>query len=291
MADIKDFSPSLQFSVMNSLRTGNVVIDTILGLMIPTILGCVYAWFGKVKTAVQKYFGSKAVVLAPRNFQRTITYDSYSSNGDILNNFLLQRAIKMYISDQLGLHTAPNGNIFIKALRDSNTSTISAKYVNEFKIYTAPSDNDTTVLENGIMIRITESVKENSRTGNMIGTITNMVLECTSADGGAHTISQFVNDSMMWLQKQLKANEDHSRYMYNPSINDTISVDERDSTQYRRYKLHDTKTFASLFFSQKASLMQLLTHFQNKTGRYAISGSPFKLGLLLHGPPGIAHWF
>jgi len=33
-------------------------------------------------------------------------------------------------------------------------------------------------------------------------------------------------------------------------------------------------------------LLALLKHFTAKTGKYAVSGYPHKLGLLLHGPPG-----
>eukprot|EP00928_Gymnodinium_smaydae_P014898 TRINITY_DN1546_c0_g4_i1.p1 TRINITY_DN1546_c0_g4~~TRINITY_DN1546_c0_g4_i1.p1 ORF type:complete len:517 (-),score=100.38 TRINITY_DN1546_c0_g4_i1:180-1730(-) len=55
---------------------------------------------------------------------------------------------------------------------------------------------------------------------------------------------------------------------------------------YKRYKLSDHKTFESLFFDEKESLVGILKHFTNKSGKYAIAGYPHKLGLLLHGPPG-----
>merc|ERR1712165_335133 len=40
------------------------------------------------------------------------------------------------------------------------------------------------------------------------------------------------------------------------------------------------------FFKEKETILKVVDHFTNKTGRYAISGYPNKLGLLLHGPPG-----
>ena len=33
-------------------------------------------------------------------------------------------------------------------------------------------------------------------------------------------------------------------------------------------------------------MLNIVNHFQNKTGKFAIKGFPHKLGLLLHGPPG-----
>lgn len=62
--------------------------------------------------------------------------------------------------------------------------------------------------------------------------------------------------------------------------------EEGDGPAYKRYKLSEEKSFASLFFPQKKLLLDLLDHFHHKTGKFAIPGFPHKLGLLLHGPPG-----
>ena len=56
---------------------------------------------------------------------------------------------------------------------------------------------------------------------------------------------------------------------------------------FKRYPLSDSKTFGNGFFHpDKDSLLALVDHFTNKTGKFAIAGFPHKLGLLLHGPPG-----
>ena len=54
----------------------------------------------------------------------------------------------------------------------------------------------------------------------------------------------------------------------------------------KRYQLSDEKSFGTLFFQEKEALLNTVRHFQEKTGKYAIKGSPHKLCLLLHGPPG-----
>lgn len=56
--------------------------------------------------------------------------------------------------------------------------------------------------------------------------------------------------------------------------------------RFLRYHLSDEKTFESLFLPQKSDLLELLRHFTEKTGKFAVPGYPHKLGLLLHGPPG-----
>jgi hypothetical protein len=49
---------------------------------------------------------------------------------------------------------------------------------------------------------------------------------------------------------------------------------------------HGMQSFSCLFFKEKQMLLKLLSHFKDKSGKYAIQGFPHKLGLLLHGPPG-----
>jgi chaperone BCS1 len=50
--------------------------------------------------------------------------------------------------------------------------------------------------------------------------------------------------------------------------------------------LSDKKTFESLFFQEKERLLEIVDHFVDKSGKYAVKGYPHELGLLLHGPPG-----
>lgn len=40
----------------------------------------------------------------------------------------------------------------------------------------------------------------------------------------------------------------------------------RSFRRYKRYKLGDVKDFDSLFFPEKANLLRILDHFENKTG-------------------------
>ncbi|KAG7396135.1 hypothetical protein PHYBOEH_002739 [Phytophthora boehmeriae] len=55
---------------------------------------------------------------------------------------------------------------------------------------------------------------------------------------------------------------------------------------YKRYALSEEKSFKNLFFDEKPQLLQLLDSFMTRSGKFAIKGFPYKLGLLLHGPPG-----
>ena len=103
-------------------------------------------------------------------------------------------------------------------------------------------------------------------------------------------IDGFVEEAYQWYLGELRKQEDSSRYLYEMQVGKSSSSsgggDSDGARTYKRYKLSDEKTFSSLFFDEKAQLLQMLEHFTNKTGKYRIAGYPHKLGLLLHGPPG-----
>ncbi|ORC87948.1 uncharacterized protein TM35_000191920 [Trypanosoma theileri] len=55
---------------------------------------------------------------------------------------------------------------------------------------------------------------------------------------------------------------------------------------FKRYPLSDNKTFDTLFFPERGSILKLVDNFMAKKGRFATEGFPVKLGFLLYGPPG-----
>lgn len=80
----------------------------------------------------------------------------------------------------------------------------------------------------------------------------------------------------------------NNRYLYLPhKYNDSGGDDDAGAHHlFRRYALDEHHTFASWFHPSKAELLRLIDSFMNRTGKFALQGYPYKLGLLLHGPPG-----
>ncbi|GBF99025.1 ubiquinol:cytochrome C oxidoreductase biogenesis factor, partial [Raphidocelis subcapitata] len=91
-------------------------------------------------------------------------------------------------------------------------------------------------------------------------------------------------------EERRRKKKDPARYLYMPVPAAAPAAGEeagsRGRWRYKRYVLSEEKKFASLFHPEKHSLLELLDAFSNKTGKFAISGYPQKLGFLLHGPPG-----
>merc|ERR1719498_360778 len=76
-------------------------------------------------------------------------------------------------------------------------------------------------------------------------------------------------------------------YVPNAASGGTSGDDEDGGPPpFKRYKLSGEKTFESLFFPEKQTLLKLVDQFRSKGGKFGIAGFPHKLGLLLHGPPG-----
>ena len=103
-------------------------------------------------------------------------------------------------------------------------------------------------------------------------------------------IDAFIDKAYQWYLNELRKLDDNSRYLYELKSNSFSRKDDEDDGPsgriYTRYRLSEEKTFGSLFFREKESLLRLIQHFTNRSGKYSIPGYPHKLGLLLSGCPG-----
>lgn len=96
-------------------------------------------------------------------------------------------------------------------------------------------------------------------------------------------IDNFINEALECYKNEINKNKDDKRYIFLPNYQIGPS---REDFYYKSYVLNDSKTFDSLFIPNKLDLLNILNNFQNRTGKYSISGVKQQLGLLLHGPSG-----
>lgn len=101
---------------------------------------------------------------------------------------------------------------------------------------------------------------------------------------GENAVDAFIEEAYVWYIKQIKDSEkDTTRYMFDMKKTAPSMGDEEKKHTFKKYQLSDEKTFDSLFFQEKQTIVKLFRHFLDKTGKYAIKGYPQKLGILLHG--------
>jgi mitochondrial chaperone BCS1 len=125
----------------------------------------------------------------------------------------------------------------------------------------------------------------------------------------SQAIDRLVEEAFLQYQKHqlLAIARDTTRYMFVQTIQEqvalptepspapgdkkspTCSTESTTTTKrivFKRYPLGDDKAFKNLFFQDKARVLHLLDNFMHRKGKFAVIGFPYKLGLLLHGPPG-----
>lgn len=61
---------------------------------------------------------------------------------------------------------------------------------------------------------------------------------------------------------------------------------QKHLSSWRRYDMVSDRQFETIFFDQKQQVVELLQHFENRSGIFARENIPYKLSFLLHGPPG-----
>ncbi len=77
----------------------------------------------------------------------------------------------------------------------------------------------------------------------------------------------------------------HKRFIYN-LIKTTIKEDQSRFDCWDEYEFESTRTFKSLFFDGKTELLDRIQFFLNNKDWYCKIGTPYSLGIGLHGPPG-----
>jgi len=301
-----------QLGLINSLRTGNMVLDMLICMMIPLVFQAIsYVVTNNsalIQTLITQFFSVKEDV-----YIKTLKYD-YCTNswGSVIRgakeerNNILQKAITMYIADlkNIKYETAELSFVAIKESghRDNDTYEMvygsSADQLKQYSIISLPPNDVYVELEPGLSyMQVFHDGSEEDREGKKNVVKNSIVFHFKASNpDGEKKIDAFIQKAFDAYVKKVEATQDFSRYLYVMVKSPTSSSNSEegggggdDSSQsrvYKRYKLSDEKTFDCIFFKEKTVLLNLLHHFTNKSGRYAIKGFPHKLGLLLHGPPG-----
>lgn len=307
--------------MMNALKTGNVHMDMMIAMCLPFILKMLFSWIGKLEEGLGIEFWRKLFMGNLKEHERYISHSTmqniwggvHSLDEDTQNAILL-KAITMYLHQvvKLDLRMAYVALTGMSNQRHDNYDSDdddegmgSRKTVvgqlSRYKVVSRLPNGDWHDLglygEPAAVVRLqvmSESRQEgDGRNGNNnTKSVRHTHYHFKSPGKGA--IDDFIDTAYKWYLTELKKDEDNSRYYYEMKVPElklgAKSDDEGDGgsegIQYKRYRLSEEKTFESLFFREKDNLLNLIENFNKKTGKYAIKGYPYKLGVLLHGPPG-----
>ena len=286
-----------QFGLINSLRTGNPMLDMLVCMVIPLFFTAVANVSRDVtpnaRALIQRY-KDRHKVSRTITFERRVNSWGYNIRSSNNNDDQLQLAIMKYLAKKCSSHqhaklTLHKNEELDNPSKDSSDSDYDSDdssenmWLKSYEVATLPLDNVDVDVGNGVTLR--KFSNQNSEDGDSKANFrseTITVYLTAFGDDAEARIQDFIDNAYGWYKGTLSKKKDNSRYMF--MMLKKGKDDER--RMFKRYKLSDEKNFQSLFFPDKSNLLYLLDHFTKKTGKFAIPGFPHKLGLLLHGPPG-----
>lgn len=299
--------------ILSALRTGDPTIDMIVAMCLPFVIRFLFSLVERVCNMNLNFkFKDKKL------YFRTITYKSTTNYyGEVItdqdtNNSVLLKALRLYLNQVIKIKLN-DAELDLTSTIDKSGDTQNGRDDYSYECNERDEDNgsENTIAGSLSRLKIVANPVRNvwhsigvhgdpatnidvcnqnderrnedkdSRQSTKTETIVSLSLRSTSGEA----IDAFIKQAYEWYINELRLSEDNSRYLYELKKGDDTS-NATQTQVFTRYKLSDEKTFDSLFFQQKKSLLTLIDHFMSKSGRYSIKGYPHKLGLLLHGPPG-----
>ncbi|GMH38307.1 hypothetical protein BSKO_06191 [Bryopsis sp. KO-2023] len=301
-----DRSMLTQLGMMNKLSSGNMFLDVVLCLLVPTLLTHLTQHFEKLKEWLEKLLSRKN----PQGYNRSIEYATaegyYWYDPDNSRNKILQDAVLMYLDTlpdviekfkeaKFKLVTGPKGKDEEGSDRRDNDSDYDSEddydhrssEIRRYKVQVVPPENLDIEVAAGVFFNMSRRKEEcDEKRSKWVVSLA----FSSSAKDGQTLIDDFVDRALEHYKRVEGEKKDDTRYLYTPLFAGTGSGEGENgassSMLFKRYALSDEKSFKSFFHPEKDILLKLLDHFTMKTGKFAIPGYPHKLGLLLHGPPG-----
>lgn len=278
-------------------------------LLVPALLSAVFANFNNnarqtVALATSKLRG----LVHGEEYTRTVQFQQrYNSSGYRIDgggggdrNNILQKAIMQHIAalekdlDFEEARVALTKKVESASSKEAGGNDDSdddegdgsvATQLKKFEVATVPPQEQWVTVQKCPHVEFMQKVDSASTGGGAengtgkLTTVTTTYSLRSRAGGADKVVNDFITTAYKRYTDQMREDEEQTgRYMYTPL--------PKSEGHWKRYKLSDEKHFGTLFFPQKEQLLHLLASFEKKAGKFAISGYPHKLGLLLHGPPG-----
>lgn len=309
---------------VNALRTGNMILDMVIAMVIPVLFKSIFGFFGQVSERFQRGDWRLDMLIFWRKMvERTIDHKTTQNlwgdtitDRDTRNNVLL-KAIQLYLD-------------YKKIRWERSRVSLTSMTQNNRPWWWGDDDDCDERSPAGKLKKYQLAQNAPNHIWQVLGKYGDKPIQLASGSSSSTTQAPLLAiEDCKAETVELRVEEDeqdkgekgektistvryrfrsHSAHAIDSFINEAyqwylgelkkmddnsrylyemqMKGDSGGSRSYKRYKLSDDKTFDSLFFEEKAGLLAILKHFVNKTGKYAVKGYPHKLGLLLHGPPG-----
>lgn len=279
---------SLLMSISQSTRTGNIIFDITLMIIVAKIIAIFPTIYKTIETFYVKLF-SKIFRRNSYKYNFTIKYDKLSVAvkeipTDLIigihdNNEILINGILSYLKDKNVINLSAEHEIFNLCTPDENKS--KREDLIDSKILEYPFEP---IFYNGMKFNFNLDYKINTDEKKSSIVYNN---EITIHSNNHDEAIKFIETCKQY-QIDIEYKEElleHTGLFY-------YFLYKRKDGDYRqfifkRYKFSTKKTFESIFFDQKESVLSIIDNFLNKRESWHPSRQRTnKLFILLHGPPG-----
>jgi chaperone BCS1 len=314
--------PGMQMGLVNAMRTGSPLLDLLLCMVIPIVIGALAKGLPMIN-GLSLPSGWRWKFWIPLHLRSIEYVEGGSMRQNYLaqalgletdlgctdRNNLLQKAIRLYLASKYAVDSknmevtltpgwksgaGPEGQKSEGGLSSRRSPNFTGSYsqLESFVISAFPRKGEWVVVdeEKGIefMQQKLEEDKKDAQGNAQNGKCTTVYcLRAYGADASSR-VDAWVNEAFAWYKEMRRADETNKkRYLFTamrPPLG--ASKEEEKQLTFKQYLLGDHKSFKSLFFPEKDAMLELVDDFLAKRGKFAIDGYPNKLGLLLDGPPG-----
>ena len=252
----------LRLGIINSLRTGNIFFDVLITMLICFMIPIIIPFMEKHLRLLRQMYHRNGNV----KYTREIKYISADpSNG---NNKLINE-IATYIRHAVDVETIyqSSSNVTLECDQDGYVRSNQ-----DYAITLQPMSGIEVKTKTGLLVTF-ENLRIESESQFSRPKIEQVVLIKGNSN---KEIDDFIQKARQTFQLTIECN----------NVLRQLMVMGKDSWSSYKICEETTSGFETLFIPQRSQVLQLVRQFSAKTGKFAFSAVPSKLGILLHGPPG-----
>jgi len=278
--------------IMNAVKTGDPRFDTLVALCLPFLLQYLLGLGKKVSKYLdidywKKWFFGQDMTYHERSISNSFTFDRYGDRTDLdddSHNSVLIKAIRIYCHTHIDLKLQ-KADLSLTTLEGEADYAGGGSLVNRLQSYKLIKDPPAGTwhtlgifgkeeIGKSMVQLMIDNDSDDSDDDKRKQRVNTVKYTLRSLDGNA--LDHFLDTVYGWYTLELEKKEDHSRYYYDLESKSLGTSPDDQKRTYKRYRLSDEKTFDSLFFREKASLLKLINDFMQKKGKYAVKGYPHK---------------
>lgn len=285
---MEDNLHATRYSLVNSLRTGNIILDVFISFMIPFLMTMFMRNGSRMVDKLRDHF--KKYGCAGSYYYRFIEYTQCNDEDQMIEEesdrtYILLRALKLYINASApsdysrGIVTYTDTyNYAASSVSDMSSSLSNGKLLKEMmrtEVITRPKMNEWCRLTDTLEYRHN---KEDDMSGN-----NNEIRRYTTSielrsNLSASDAEDYIEKALNWYKNVLEKSQKKERYMF--------MMSKESPPVFDKYVLSDNKTFSTLFIPNQLKIIQTITEFHESRGRFAVEGMPRQLNICMRGPPG-----